>query len=63
MKVCIVMKRLENEGWFLSRTRGSHRQFKHPTFPELVTVTGKSSRDLPIGTLHKIKKLARLRIN
>lgn len=57
------MKKLENEGWFLSRIRGSHRQFKHPNKNELVTIPGKRSDDIAIGTLHRIKKLARLRIN
>lgn len=57
------MKKLENEGWFLSRIRGSHRQFKHPTISALVTIPGKRSDDIATGTLHRIKKLARLRIN
>lgn len=29
MKVKEVIKILESRGWQLSRTRGSHRQFKH----------------------------------
>lgn len=62
MKVREAIKKLNEQGWCLSRTTGSHRQFKHPLFPELVTVSGKRSRELPIGTLHKLKKLARLRI-
>jgi predicted RNA binding protein YcfA (HicA-like mRNA interferase family) len=32
---------LEQDDWNLDRTRGSHRQFKHPTKPGLVTVPGK----------------------
>jgi len=28
-------------------TRGSHRQYRHPTKPGKVTVPGKPSRDLP----------------
>ncbi|WP_371416764.1 type II toxin-antitoxin system HicA family toxin [Dolichospermum sp. UHCC 0259] len=30
MKVRLVIQRLEADGWYLARTRGSHRQFKHP---------------------------------
>jgi len=31
MKVREVLKMLDRDGWYLDRTRGSHRQFKHPT--------------------------------
>jgi uncharacterized protein YcgL (UPF0745 family) len=31
MKVKEVIKVLEEDGWYLARTKGSHRQFKHPT--------------------------------
>lgn len=58
MKVCKVMKKLEKSGWFLSRIRGSHRQFKHPNKNELVTIPGKLSKDIPLGTLHSIFKKA-----
>jgi predicted RNA binding protein YcfA (HicA-like mRNA interferase family) len=30
MKVKDIIRMLEDEGWFLVVTRGSHRQFKHP---------------------------------
>ncbi|MHC5831363.1 MAG: type II toxin-antitoxin system HicA family toxin, partial [Nostoc sp.] len=33
------------DGWYLDRTKGSHRQFKHPDKPGLVTVPGKLSDD------------------
>jgi predicted RNase H-like HicB family nuclease/predicted RNA binding protein YcfA (HicA-like mRNA interferase family) len=41
---------LESHGWYLARTKGSHRQFKHPTQPGTVTVAGKPSVELPAGT-------------
>jgi predicted RNA binding protein YcfA (HicA-like mRNA interferase family) len=59
MKVKKVAKKLKRAGWFLSRTRGSHRQFKHPNCNELVTLSGKLSGDVPLGTLHSIFKKAR----
>lgn len=31
MKVRDVIKRLEGDGWYLARTKGDHRQFKHAT--------------------------------
>ena len=61
MKVREVLAMLEADGWYLARTRGSHRQLKHPTKPGTVTVAGKSSLDLPAGTLNSILKQAALR--
>lgn len=61
MKVREVIKMLEQDGWYLVATRGSHRQFKHPTKPGRVTVAGKQSHDLPPGTLNSILKQAQLK--
>jgi predicted RNA binding protein YcfA (HicA-like mRNA interferase family) len=58
VKVRDVIKRLEAEGWFLSRQRGSHRQFKHSKKPGLVTIAGKPNEDLAPGTLNSIFKQA-----
>jgi predicted RNA binding protein YcfA (HicA-like mRNA interferase family) len=60
MKVRDIVKKLEADGWYLARTRGSHRQFKHPEKAGLVTVPGKPSDDLAAGTLHSIRKQAQL---
>ena len=46
MKVREAVKQLEAEGWQLIRMRGSHRQFRHPERPGLVTIAGKSSDTL-----------------
>ena len=61
MKVRDVIKRLESDGWFVSRQRGSHRQFKHPKKSGLVTVAGKPSDDLAPRTLNSIFKQAGLK--
>lgn len=55
-----IIRRLESEGWYLVRTRGSHRQYKHPSRPGRVTVAGKPSHDLAPGTLNSILKQAGL---
>lgn len=60
MKVRDVIRHLEADGWFLSRTRGSHRQFKHSEKKGVVTVPGKPSDDLPMGTLNSIWKQAQM---
>jgi len=61
VKVKELIKLLQDDGWFLVRTRGSHRQFHHPTKPGTVTVAGKSSVDIPPGTLNNALKQAGLK--
>ncbi|MBK7582649.1 MAG: type II toxin-antitoxin system HicA family toxin [Myxococcales bacterium] len=61
MKIRDVIQLLENDGWSQVRQRGSHRQYKHPTKPGLVTVAGKPSDDLAAGTLNSVLKQAGLR--
>ncbi|MBE9016548.1 addiction module toxin, HicA family [Chroococcidiopsis sp. CCALA 051] len=56
MEVREVIRLLGENGWYLARTRGSHRQYKHPTKSGLVTVPGKLSDDLAPGTLDSILK-------
>jgi predicted RNA binding protein YcfA (HicA-like mRNA interferase family) len=61
MKVGEVLRALQADGWKLVATRGSHRQFKHPSKPGRVTVPGKPSDDLAPGTLNSIYKQAGLK--
>jgi len=49
VKVRDAIKLIEKDGWYLARTRGSHRHFKHP------------SVDIPRGTLNSILKQAGLK--
>jgi len=58
MKVKEVIKLLESDGWYISRIKGSHRQFKHLTKSGLVTVSGKLSDELAPGTQNSIYKQA-----
>ncbi len=61
MKVGEVIKLLRRDGWYRVPSRGGHRQFKHPTKPGRVTVSGKASDDLAPGTLNSILKQASLK--
>jgi len=54
MKVSDLIKMLKDDGWELSRTKGSHRQFKHSGKKGVVTVSGKPSDDVRKGTLGSI---------
>lgn len=61
MKVREAIRMIEDDGWYLVATRGSHRQFKHPTKPGRVTVAGKPSDDLAPGTFNSILKQSGLK--
>lgn len=61
MKVKEVIKLLENDGWYLARTKGSHRQFKHPSEIWSCYSSGKESVDVPRGTMNSILKQAGLK--
>jgi predicted RNA binding protein YcfA (HicA-like mRNA interferase family) len=61
MKVKEMIKLIEDDGWYLARTKGSHHQYKHTIKSGLVTVPGKLSDDLAPGTLNSILKQAQLK--
>jgi len=61
VKVCEVIRLLEQDGWVLVVTEGSHRQFKHPTKPGRVTVSGNLDDDMPRGTFASVKRQAGLK--
>lgn len=61
MKVRDVIKMIENDGWYLVVTKGSHRQYKHSQKVGRVTIAGHPSHDLAPGTLNSIMKQAQLK--
>jgi len=61
MKIRDIIKMIEEDGWYLARTRGSQQQYKHPTKSGLVTIAGKPGDDLATGTLNSIYKQAGLK--
>ena len=56
MKVRAIIKLIEEDGWFLDRARGSHRQYKHNFKRGLVTISGNLDDEVPRGTLNSILK-------
>jgi len=50
-----VIRLLEEAGWRLARTAGSHHHFRHPDKPGLVTVPH-PKKTLPKGTLKNIAR-------
>jgi predicted RNA binding protein YcfA (HicA-like mRNA interferase family) len=55
-KVREVIKLIEKDGWYLVTTRGSRRQYKHPSKPGRVTIAGHPGHELAPGTLNSILK-------
>lgn len=61
MKVREIIRLIEADGWYLVVTKGSHRQYKHPTKHGRVTIAGHPNDDLAAGTLNSILKQAKLK--
>ena len=61
MKVAELLRLLQQDGWVQVAQKGSHRQFKHASKPGRVTVPGKLSDDLSVGTQNSILKQAGLK--
>ena len=61
MKVRDIIKMIEADGWYLVVTKGSHRQYKHPTKLGRVTIAGHLNDDLAPGTITSIFKQAKLK--
>ncbi len=61
-KVKDMLAILRKDGWEQVKSKGGdHRQFKHAVKTGRVTVPGKPSDDLPIGTWDSILKQAKLK--
>jgi predicted RNA binding protein YcfA (HicA-like mRNA interferase family) len=58
VKVREIIKMLEEDGWYRVKAKGGHRQYKHPSKPGRVTISGKSGDHLATGTLNSIFKQA-----
>jgi predicted RNA binding protein YcfA (HicA-like mRNA interferase family) len=61
VKVRAIIKVIEDDGWEQVASRGSHRQYRHPTTPGRVTVPGKPSDELHPKTQASILTQAGLR--
>lgn len=61
MKIRDIIRMIEEDGWYLATTKGSHRQFKHTVKEGRVTIAGHPGDDLAPGTLNSILKQAKLK--
>jgi len=60
MTVREVLKLLNRDGWIVIRSRGDHRQLKHPGKAGKVTVAGHLGDDVHPKTLASIWRQAQL---
>lgn len=60
-KVKHLIKFIKHDGWYLDRTKGSHKHFKHPIKPGIVTVPKQFNTDIRLGTLNSALKQAGLK--
>jgi predicted RNA binding protein YcfA (HicA-like mRNA interferase family) len=60
LKVRDVIRMVEADGWVFVRQTGSHRQYKHPSKPGLVTIAGQAGKDMDVGTYKNVLRQAGL---
>ncbi len=61
IKVRELIRMIEQDGWYLARTTGSHRHYHHPTKVGTVTVQGNLGKDVPEGTRKSVMTQAGLK--
>jgi predicted RNA binding protein YcfA (HicA-like mRNA interferase family) len=54
----IIITLVESKGWQLVRTRGSHRQYRHPVHLGTVTIAGQLGTDISRDVISSILKQA-----
>jgi predicted RNA binding protein YcfA (HicA-like mRNA interferase family) len=62
MKAKDIIKKIEADGWYLARQKGSHKQYKHNSKKGIVTIAAhKLSDEIAPGTLNSILKQAQIK--
>ena len=54
-------KLVEDHGWQLQRIKGSHHIYSHPDREEILTIPVHGNRNLKMGTLNSLLKMAGLK--
>ncbi|MGH9818709.1 MAG: type II toxin-antitoxin system HicA family toxin [Pyrinomonadaceae bacterium] len=61
MKLRDLIGMIEKDGWLLARTRGSHRQYRHPSKSGTVTIAGHPRDEVHPKTERSILRQAGLK--
>ncbi|MDX2138151.1 MAG: type II toxin-antitoxin system HicA family toxin [Chloroflexota bacterium] len=62
MKVKDAIRLIDEDGWYLVATKGSHRQYKHAEKKGRVTIAGELSKTLHPKTLASVLKQAQIEL-
>jgi predicted RNA binding protein YcfA (HicA-like mRNA interferase family) len=60
VKIREVIRMVERDGWYFVRQRGSHRQYRHPTKPGTVTISGHPGDDVDPRNLASVLRQAQI---
>jgi predicted RNA binding protein YcfA (HicA-like mRNA interferase family) len=60
LKIKKIIRLVEKDGWYLVRTTGSHRHYKHPVKKGIVTIAGHPDIEMAKKTLNCVLKQAGL---
>lgn len=55
-----LCKIVEQKGWVLRKITGSHHIYENPEFEQILSIPVHQNRDLKIGTLRALMKIAQL---
>jgi predicted RNA binding protein YcfA (HicA-like mRNA interferase family) len=55
-----LCKIVEQRGWILQRTTGSHHIYENPEIDQILSIPVHRNQDLKIGTLRALMKIAQL---
>jgi predicted RNA binding protein YcfA (HicA-like mRNA interferase family) len=55
-----LCKIVEQRGWILQRTTGSHHIYENPEIAQILSIPVHRNQDLKIGTLRALMKIAQL---
>jgi predicted RNA binding protein YcfA (HicA-like mRNA interferase family) len=47
VKVRVIVQAMKRDGWYLERQKGSHRQFRHDTKRNRITISRADGDDVP----------------
>jgi len=60
VKVRDVIKLVEEDGWYYTKTTGSHRHYKHPIKRGKVTIPGHPSDEMNPSVFNSVLKQAQI---
>ena len=54
VKVREIVRAMKRDGWYVDRQQGSHRQFKHPSKANRITISYPDNQDVSLSEVRKM---------